>query len=115
MNTVGLIVYTTSDVASAKSFWAALLGTEPYVDSRQYTGFKTGEMEIGLVPQTSSNGLTGVLAYVTVDDISTALASLIAAGAQKAQDVTDVGYGMLVASVKDPDGTAIGLRQFPAK
>jgi hypothetical protein len=29
------------------------------------------------------------------------------------QDITDVGYGLLVASVKDLDGTPIGLRQAP--
>lgn len=115
MNAVGLIIYTVSDVEKAKDFYRTLLGVDPYVESKPYTGFKTGEVEIGLVPPTPKGPPPGGLAYVTVADINAALESLLAAGAQKAQDVKDVGYGMLVASVKDLDGTAIGLRQFPAK
>jgi predicted enzyme related to lactoylglutathione lyase len=38
---------------------------------------------------------------------------LVAAGGTIVQDVTDVGYGMLVASVKDPNGVTVGLRQPP--
>ncbi len=111
MNTVNLIIYPASDVAKAKEFFATLLGTQPYVDSQRYVGFRTGEMEIGIVPQSDVSG--GALAYVDVSDIKAALATLIAAGAQKMQDVTDVGYGLLVASVKNLDGTPVGLRQKP--
>lgn len=113
MNSVGLIVYSTSDVAKAKDFFSTLLDVEPYADSARYTGFRTAEMEIGLVPHSPANGSTGALAYVSVGDIHAALEKLIAAGAQKLQDVTNVGGGMLIASIKDPDGTPIGLRQFP--
>lgn len=114
MNTVGLIVYPASDVPKATKFFSTLLGTEPYVDSQRYVGFKIGDMEIGLVPKTAQNGVSQALAYVTVSDINEALATLLAAGAEKGQDVRDVGYGLLVASVKDLDGTPIGLRQFPS-
>ncbi|HKU80533.1 MAG TPA: VOC family protein [Candidatus Tumulicola sp.] len=115
MNAVSLIIYPASDVEKAKSFFKLLLGVDPYAESPQYTGFRTGEMEVGLVQRTLQNAATGALAYVTVDDINAAIETLVAAGAQKLQDVTDVGYGLLVASVKDPDGTPIGLRQFPPK
>ncbi|HEU5481431.1 MAG TPA: VOC family protein [Candidatus Tumulicola sp.] len=114
MNAVSLIIYPASDVPKATKFFATLLGTEPYAESQAYVGFKTGDMEIGLVPQAAQRG-TGALAYVTVSDINAALETLLAAGAEKVQDVTDVAYGLLVASVKDPDGTPIGLRQFPAR
>ncbi|HYL27694.1 MAG TPA: VOC family protein [Candidatus Nitrosotalea sp.] len=113
LNAVNLIIYSASDVAKTKSFFATLLGGEPYVESAYYTGFKAGDMEIGLVPKRAQSGQPGSLAYVDVDDINAALATLLAAGAQKVQDVTDVANGLLVASVKDPDGTTIGLRQFP--
>lgn len=113
MNTVGLIVYPASDVPKAKKFFATLLGTEPYAEGKNYVGFKAGDLEIGLVPQAAQRNLSGAIAYVTVSDIKEALATLLAAGAEKMQDVTDVGYGMLVASVKDLDGTPIGLRQYP--
>jgi predicted enzyme related to lactoylglutathione lyase len=113
MNSVGLIIYPAADLAKAKEFFATLLGVEPYAENKNYVGFKTGDVEIGLVSQGAQQGISGALAYVTVSDISEALATLIAAGAEKLQDVKEVGYGLLVASVKDPDGTPIGLRQFP--
>ena len=113
MNTVGLIIYPAADVPAATKFFATLLGTEPYAESSYYVGFRTGNVEIGLVPQ-AAHGVSGALAYVDVTDIKSALAAVIAAGAEKVRDVTDVANGLLVASFKDPNGTPIGLRQFPS-
>jgi predicted enzyme related to lactoylglutathione lyase len=112
MNSVGLVLYPASDMPKAKMFFTTLLGTEPYVDSKPYVGFKVGEMEVGLIHQNAEGSIPAV-AYVTVDDINAALETLVAAGAEKAAEPRDVGYGMLVASIKDCDGNAIGLRQFP--
>jgi predicted enzyme related to lactoylglutathione lyase len=39
--------------------------------------------------------------------------ALVAAGGTIVQDVTDVGYGLLVASLKEPSGSMVGLRQMP--
>jgi predicted enzyme related to lactoylglutathione lyase len=115
MNTVRLILYPADDVPKTKAFFTTLLGTEPYVDSKPYVGFKVGDIEIGLVPKTARGGLSGAVAYVDVSDIKAALETLLAAGAEKGQDITDVGYGLLVASVKDPNGTSVGLRQHPSQ
>ena len=112
MNAVSLIIYPASDVPKTRKFFATVLGGEPYVESDYYTGFKAGEMEIGIVPQTMHRG-PGALAFVTVGDIKEAVATLLAAGAETVQEITDVANGLLVASVKYLDGTAIGLRQFP--
>lgn len=109
MNPVSLVVYSVSDISKAKPLFAAWLGTEPYADSPYYVGFKAGNTEIGLAMGNTS----GALAYADVSDIKAALASLLAAGAEKVQDVTDVANGLLVASVKTPDGATIGLRQAP--
>jgi predicted enzyme related to lactoylglutathione lyase len=113
MNPVGLVIYPAADVDASRAFFSTLLGCEPYADSPYYVGFKSGDVEIGLVPAAMQPGLTGALAYATVDDINAALAALKAAGAETVQDVTDVAQGLLVASVKDPHGTVVGLRQFP--
>ncbi len=110
---VALIVYPASDVSKTKKFFTDLLGIEPYADSPYYVGFKAGDVEIGLDPSAAQRGLSGALAYVDVDDINAALTSLTANGAEKVQDVTDVARGLLIAIVKDPDGTPIGLRQHP--
>lgn len=113
MNPVSLIIYPAADVPKTTEFFATMLGGEPYVESAYYTGFKTGDVEIGIVPQ-AMHGASGALAFVTVDDIKVAVATLLAAGAETVQEITDVANGLLVASVKDPNGTTVGLRQFPS-
>ena len=112
MKDVSLIVYPAADLIAAKRFFRELTGTDPYVDSSQYVGYKSGDMEIGLVPNGDKRE-PGALAYWTVSDIAASVKALVAAGGTVAQDITDVGYGMLVASVKDPNGATVGLRQPP--
>lgn len=111
MSNVNLIVYPASDISKAKQFFTTLLGNEPYADTPYYVGYKTGDFEIGLDPH---SGVPGALAYVDVADINAALAALTAAGAEKIKDVTDVANGLLIAIVKNPDGTPVGLRQMPS-
>lgn len=108
---VSLITYTVADLNEAKRFFGELIGADPYVDSARYVGYRSGSMEIGLVPggNASSNGL----AYWTVPDIAASVKALEAAGGTIVQEITDVGYGLLVASVKDPNGSIVGLRQPP--
>lgn len=112
MKDVSLIVYPAADVAKAKQFFRELIGADPYVDSPQYVGYKSGDMEIGLVPN-GGKIEPGALAYWTVSDIEASVKSLVDAGGTVVQPVRDVGYGMLVASVKDPNGAHVGLRQPP--
>jgi len=111
LSDVSLIIYPAPDPAAAKRFFGELLGSEPYADSPQYIGYKHGDIEIGLVP--SAPAEQGALPYWNVDDIAAKVDALVAAGGTIAQPVTDVGYGLLVASVKAPSGALVGLRQFP--
>jgi predicted enzyme related to lactoylglutathione lyase len=110
MNT---IIYPVRDLAGAKAVYAAWLGTEPYVDQPYYVGFKAGDNEVGLDPNGFNQGLTGPVGYTDVADIEQALDQLVAAGATKRDDPHDVGGGMLIATVTDPDGNVIGVRQQP--
>lgn len=112
MKDVSLIVYPAADMAATKQFFRELTGTDPYVDSARYVGYKSGDIEIGLVPS-GNNGEQVALAYWTVSDIAASLQGLVAAGGTVVQEITDVAYGLLVASVKDPSGSIVGLRQFP--
>src|SRR5580692_9467840 len=96
---VSLIVYPAADLTKTKRFFRELTGADPYVDSPQYIGYKSGDMEIELVP---SKREPGALAYWTVNDIAASVKALV-----------DVGYGMPAADVKDPNGTIVGLRQPP--
>lgn len=112
MKDVSLIVYPAADLAKTKRFFRELTGADPYVDSAQYVGYKNGEMEIGLDPNGDKRG-PGALAYWTVSDIAASVKALVDAGGTVVQEIMDVGYGMLVANVKDPNGTSVGLRQPP--
>lgn len=112
MKNVSLIVYPAADLAEAKRFFRELTGADPYVDGAQYVGYKSGDMEIGLDPAGGKHG-PGALAYWTVTDIAASVEALVSAGGTAVQAITDVGYGMLVASVKYPNGATVGLRQPP--
>jgi predicted enzyme related to lactoylglutathione lyase len=109
---VSLITYTVTDPTKAKQFFGALIGADPYVDSPMYVGYKNGDMEIGLVPAAEKREPCA-LPYWTVGDIAATVKALVAAGGTVVQEITDVAYGLLVASVKDPNGATVGLRQFP--
>jgi predicted enzyme related to lactoylglutathione lyase len=106
-----LIVYPVNDLAQATALYSKILGTEPYVKGGYYVGFKVGDLEVGLDPNGHSNGTNGPIAYLDVSDIKQSLQSLLDAGAQLQQAVTDVGGGLLIASIKDGSGNIIGLRQ----
>ncbi len=112
MKDVSLIVYPAADLAAAKRFFRELIGAAPYADSPHYVGYKSGDMEIGLVPNGDNREPCG-LAYWTVSDIAASVNALVAAGGTVVQEITDVAYGLLVASVKGPTGATVGLRQFP--
>ena len=105
-----LLVYPAKDMDKAKALFRELLGVESYADSAYYTGFRTGDLEIGLDPNARS---TGPIAYWEVSDIKVSLQQLLDVGGQLDQDVRDVGRGQLIATVKDADGNTLGLRQSP--
>ena len=75
--------------------------------SPYYVGYKVGDLEIGLDP----NSKVGPIAYADVKDIKSSFQALLKVGAQVVQDVKEVGGGLLIAQVKDVDGNVVGLRQ----
>jgi predicted enzyme related to lactoylglutathione lyase len=109
---VSLIVYSAADLDKAKRFFRELTGADPYVDSPRYVGYKSGDIEIGLVPSGDKHE-SSALAYWTVSDIAASVKALVDAGGTVVQEIMNVGYGMLVASVKEPNGSIVGLRQPP--
>jgi len=108
---VQILVYPVKDVAKAKAFFGKFLDTEPYVDGDGYVGYKVGDFEVGLDP----NSNLGPIAYVDVEDIRSTLQAMAAAGAEVVQDVVEVGGGLLIAQVKDADGNVVGFRQETQK
>ena len=104
---IKLIVYPVQDIEKAKAFYGKLLDAEPYVESSYYVGYKVGNQEVGLDP----NSKVGPIAYIDVKDIKTSLQAMIEVGAEVVQDVKEVGGCLLIAQVKDADGNVVGLRQ----
>ena len=109
MNTgVKTILYPVTDMARAKIQFRTLLGVDPDGDQPYNIGFKVGDQDIGLVPNSPEAGVT---AFYHVDDIKQSLQSLLEAGSKTLREITDVGGGRLVASVRDAAGNISGLIQ----
>ena len=106
---IHLLVYPVTDIRKAKAFYSKFLAVEPYVDSPYYVGYKIGDLEVGLDP----NSTVGPIGYTDVADIQARLKELTEAGAAIVQDIKDVGNGLLIAQVIDTDGNVVGLRQQP--
>jgi predicted enzyme related to lactoylglutathione lyase len=104
---IKLVVYPVKDIEKAKAFYGKFLEAEPYVASTYYVGYKVGNLEVGLDP----NSKVGPIAYTDVKDIKSSLQAMIKVGAEVIQDVKEVGGGLLIAQVKDVDGNVVGLRQ----
>ena len=104
---IKLLVYPVKDAAKAKAFFSKFLDVKPYVDSPYYVGYRVGDQEVGLGP----NSRIGPIAYTDVEDIKSSLKAMTEVGAQIVQDVKNVGGGLLIAQVKDADSNIVGLRQ----
>jgi predicted enzyme related to lactoylglutathione lyase len=87
------------------------LEAEPHSDEPYYVGFNVAGQEVGLDPNGHSRGMSAPLAYWHVDHIETKAKALLEAGAETQQEVTDVGGGKLIASLRDADGNVLGLIQ----
>jgi predicted enzyme related to lactoylglutathione lyase len=105
------VLHPVTDLAKAKTMYAALLGMEPQTDGPYYVGFEAAGQQIGLVPSGGPQGMTSPVAYWHVADIEAKLAEVTAAGAAVKEQPHDVGGGRLVAAFTDPDGNVLGLIQ----
>jgi len=66
---IKLLVYPVKDVEKAKVFYGKFLDIEPYVASAYYVGYRVGDQEVGLDPNSS----VGPIAYTDVKDIKSSL------------------------------------------
>jgi predicted enzyme related to lactoylglutathione lyase len=110
-----LAVYHVNDIDKAKLWYAKVLETKPNFDQPFYVGFSVGAFELGLVPEKgeSSAKPAGVIAYWGVEDAKASYKRLIDMGAKPGDPVTDVGGGILAATVIDPFGNQFGIIQNP--
>ena len=105
------VIYPAPDLAAAKSWFAQLLGVEPYFDQPFYVGFDVGGYELGLQPDVPAE--EGPTTYWGVANADEALADAISKGATLQRSVQDVGDGIRVATVMTPDGFRLGIIENP--
>lgn len=106
MASIRSVVVPVSDLDAAKKVYAALLGA-PHTDQPYYVGFDVDGFEVSLAP---TGGTGGPVAYVDVDDLDAARATLLAAGATERSAPQQVAPGARVCVLEDGDGNPIGLR-----
>ena len=107
-------IYPTADLARGKAWYSQLLGKEPYFDQPFYVGFNVGGFELGLVPdQPPAAADDGPISFWGVADIHAARQRLIDFGAVPVTEITDVGDGIKVTTVRDPFRNLVGLIENP--
>ena len=108
--------YPATDLTRAKAWYAEAFGVAPYFDEPFYVGFHVAGYELGLMPAEPPAhvpGTQGVVAFWGTDDIAAAHARLLALGARELAPAQDVGGGILVSTLLDPDGNVLGLIENP--
>ena len=109
------VVYPVTDIERAKTWYRSLLEIDPYFDQPFYVGFNVGGFELGLHPAGAAQPADsrGAVAYWGVDRMAAAWPRLLALGAAAVAPPQDVGEGIQVATVKDPDGNLLGVIENP--
>ena len=105
------VIYPTTDLDAARSWWTALLGVEPYFDQDFYVGYEVGGYELGLLPDAPVGD--GVLTYWGVADVPAAVAVAIASGATIHTPASEVGDDIVTATVRTPQGSIVGFIYNP--
>jgi lactoylglutathione lyase len=109
-------IYKVSDIEKAKKWYSDFLGFGPYFDEPFYVGFNVAGYELGLQPEgeaQSTEKVDSVITYWGVENVSEFFLALISLGANPHEEPTDVGGGIIIASLKDPWNNIIGLIYNP--
>lgn len=101
------VIYPAPDLAAAKAWWSATLGLEPYFDEPFYVGYTVAGYELGLLPD--GDPADGALTYWGVDDVADASRAALAAGCVQHTPVSEVGGGIVTATVRTPHSAVLGL------
>lgn len=109
------VIYHVDNIEKGKEWYSRALEINPYFDEPFYVGFNVGGFELGLDPDAESTSVKqdGHIAYWGVSNIEEVFKHLILIGAQRHEEIKDVGSGILVASVIDPFGNIFGIIENP--
>ena len=108
-------IYKVTDLAKAKAWYGKAFRTKPYFDEPFYAGFNIGGYELGLIPDPgpAAKKTDNVMCYWGVEKIAVEYKRLLKLGATEHEAPNNVGGELMVASVRDPWGNAIGLIYNP--
>jgi catechol 2,3-dioxygenase-like lactoylglutathione lyase family enzyme len=105
------VIYPSPDLDAAHRWWSELLGQDPYFDEPFYVGYEVGGYELGLLP--TADPKDGALVYWGVADVDAAVAAATALGASEHTPASDVGGGIVTATVRTPPGHVLGFIHNP--
>jgi catechol 2,3-dioxygenase-like lactoylglutathione lyase family enzyme len=105
------VIYPAPDLDAAKRWWTELLGFGPYFDQPFYVGYEVGGYELGLLP--TADPAEGALTYWGVDDVQAAVDAAVALGATVHVAASEVGEGIVTATVTNPQGSIVGFIYNP--
>jgi predicted enzyme related to lactoylglutathione lyase len=105
------VIHPVADLVGAKVWFTDLLGYGPYFDEPFYVGFEVAGYELGLLPD--ANPSDGALVYWGVPDVAAAVADAVTLGATVHTTASEVGDGIVTATVTTPQGSIVGFIYNP--
>jgi predicted enzyme related to lactoylglutathione lyase len=105
------VIYPAPDLGAAKAWWTNLTGISPYFDEPFYVGFELAGYELGLLPD--ADPADGALTYWGVASVQAAVDAAVALGATVHTPASDVGEGIVTATVREPQGGIVGFIHNP--
>jgi predicted enzyme related to lactoylglutathione lyase len=105
------VIHPVADLVGAKAWFSNLLGFGPYFDEPFYVGFDVAGYELGLLPDADASD--GALVYWGVPDVAAAVADAMELGATVHTAASEVGDGIVTATVTTPQGAIVGFIRNP--
>ena len=108
-------IYKVGNILKAKEWYSKVLNIQPYFDEPFYVGFNVAGFELGLQPDENgeSKNSGGAVSYWGVNNVESKYKELLALGAIAYEEPTEVGGGIVVATVKDLWGNLLGIIYNP--
>ena len=108
-------IYRVNDLSKAIEWYSKILGITQYFNETFYVGLNVGGDDLGLQPEEGPGIPRGenVETYWGVDDVQAVFDHLLASGATAHMQPSDVGGGIVVATVKDPWSNVFGIIKNP--
>ena len=105
------VIYPSPDLPPPRPVDDRCSGLPPYFEEPFYVGFEVAGYELGLLPD--GDPADGALTYWGVADVDEAVAAALEAGATVHAAPSEVGDGIVTATVRSPQGAIVGFIRNP--